>query len=169
MLIQENLALAPLTTMQVGGPARFFVEGKTIAEVQEAIRFARSRNLPLLILGGGSNLVIADAGWPGLVLKVSIKGVEETAQGFFRVGAGEDWDSFVAHAVQENFGGIECLSGIPGTVGGTPVQNVGAYGQEISETLVYVRVLEIATSKVIELNKSECGFSYRKSIFNSTQ
>lgn len=167
--LQENVPLAPLTTFKVGGPARWFVECASEAEVQEAVAHARQNDLPLLVLGGGSNLLIADEGWPGLVLRVSIKGIEETAQGFFRVGAGEDWDSFVAHAVRENFAGIECLSGIPGTVGGTPVQNVGAYGQEVSETIVYVRVLELATKAIIELNADECGFSYRTSVFNTSR
>ena len=169
MLLQENVALAPLTTFKVGGPARYFADCANEAEVQAAVAYASHHKRPLFVLGGGSNLVIADEGWPGVVLKVSIKGIEETARGFFRVGAGEDWDSLVAHTVKENYAGIECLSGIPGSVGGTPLQNVGAYGQEIAETLVYVRVLEIATGRVLELNRSECGFSYRKSIFNSTQ
>ena len=169
MLLQENVALAPLTTFKVGGPASYFVDAANEPELQAAVAYAKHHKMPLFVLGGGSNVVVADEGWPGLVLKISIKGIGETARGFFRVGAGEDWDSFVAHTVKENYAGIECLSGIPGSVGGTPVQNVGAYGQEVAETLVYVRVLEIATGKIIELNKSECGFSYRKSIFNSTQ
>ena len=169
LTIQENIPLAPLTTFKVGGPARYFADCHTESEVQQALNHAAEHKLPLFVLGGGSNLVIADEGWPGLVLKVSIRGVEETATGFFRAGAGEDWDRFVAHAVRENYAGIECMSGIPGTVGGTPVQNVGAYGQEVAETIVYVRVLEIATGKIIELNKSECGFSYRSSTFNNSQ
>jgi UDP-N-acetylmuramate dehydrogenase len=168
LAIRENISLAPLTTFKVGGPARFFADCTCEEEVQQAVGYAAEHNLPLFILGGGSNLVISDAGWPGLVLKNSIQGSHETANGFFRVGAGEEWDRFVAHAVAENYGGIECLSGIPGTAGGTPVQNVGAYGQEVAESVVYVRVLEIATGKIIELNKEECGFSYRRSIFNST-
>jgi UDP-N-acetylmuramate dehydrogenase len=169
LTIQENIPLAPLTTFKVGGPARYFADCRNESEVQQAVSYAAEHNLPLFVLGGGSNLVVADEGWPGLVLKLSIAGIEDTASGFFRVGAGEDWDSVVANAVKKNFGGIECLSGIPGTVGGTPVQNVGAYGQEVSGTIVYVRVLEIATGKIIELNNSECGFSYRSSIFNGTQ
>lgn len=168
MTILENVVLAPLTTFKVGGPARWFADCATETEVREAVAHARQHNLPLLVLGGGSNLVIADEGWPGLVLKVSIKGVEKTAQGFCRIGAGEDWDTFVAHAVRKNYAGIECLSGIPGTVGGTPVQNVGAYGQEVSETIVYVRVLELARDKIMELNAAECRFSYRTSIFNTS-
>src|SRR5215475_7407991 len=117
MLLQEDIPLAPLTTFRIGGAARFLVEAASSADVEEAVAFAHSRNLPLFVLGGGSNLVVADSGWPGLVVKISIKGIEETARGFFRVGAGEDWDPFVAHAVKENYGGIECLSGIPGSVG----------------------------------------------------
>lgn len=167
LTIQENIPLAPLTTFKVGGPARYFADCITESEVQQAVTYAAEQKLPLFVLGGGSNLIIADEGWPGLVLKVSIRGIGETATGFFRVGAGEDWDKFVARAVKENYAGVECMSGIPGTVGGTPVQNVGAYGQEVAETIVYVRVLEIATGKIIELNKSECGFSYRNSIFNN--
>lgn len=167
--IQENIPLAPLTTFKVGGPARYFVDCASESEVQDAVRHATELRLPLFVLGGGSNLVIADEGWPGLVVKVSIKGIQETANGFFRVGGGEDWDGFVARAVAKNYAGIECLSGIPGTVGGTPVQNVGAYGQDVAETIVYVRALEIATGKIIELSQKECGFSYRASIFNSTQ
>src|SRR5205085_560860 len=123
----------------------------------------------LFVLGGGSNLVIADEGWTGLVLKVSIPGVEEDGAGLFSVGAGVDWDSFVAAAVEEDYAGIECLSGIPGTVGGTPVQNVGAYGQEVAETISRVRVIEAETGRISELNNADCGFSYRASIFNSTQ
>src|SRR5215467_2532543 len=122
LTIQENIPLAPLTTFKVGGPARYFVDCQSESEVQQAVAHAAEHKLPLFVLGGGSNLVIADEGWPGLILKVSISGIEETATGFFRVGAGEDWDSLVAHAVRENYAGIECLSGIPGTVGGTPVQ-----------------------------------------------
>ncbi len=172
MRTQENIALAPLTTFKVGGPARYFVDAASERDVLEALDFATQRKLPLFVLGGGSNLVIADEGWPGLVLKVSIPGIEavEAAGGpVFRVGAGEEWDKFVAHAIHKNYAGIECMSGIPGTVGGTPVQNVGAYGQEVSETITGVRVLEIATGKIRNLTKAECGFSYRTSIFNSTR
>jgi UDP-N-acetylmuramate dehydrogenase len=171
MHLQENIPLAPLTTFKVGGPARYFVDATSETEVKHAVSYAAEHKLPLFVLGGGSNLVIADEGWPGLVLKVSINGVHSScARGkkYFHAGAGEEWDSLVAHAVKEDCAGVECLSGIPGTVGGTPVQNVGAYGQEVSQTISYVRVLEIATGHVIELTNAECGFSYRKSIFNTT-
>jgi len=171
MLIQENIKIAPLTTMGVGGPARFFVEASTVEEVREAIGYAKSRNLPLFILGGGSNLVVSDAGWPGLVLKVSLLGINHRhghGTAYFDVGAGEDWDSFVAATVQHYCAGIECLSGIPGSVGGTPVQNVGAYGQEVAETIDSVVALDIESGEEQEVEKSDCGFGYRSSIFNTS-
>src|SRR6266567_5777326 len=172
MLIQENIKIAPLTTMGVGGPARFFVEASTVEEVREAIGYAKSRNLPLFILGGGSNLVVSDAGWPGLVLKVSLLGINHRhghGTAYFDVGAGEDWDSFVAATVQHHCAGIECLSGIPGSVGGTPVQNVGAYGQEVAETIDSVVALDLRDGEVRELCNEACGFAYRTSIFNTTE
>src|SRR5438309_10764984 len=127
MLIQENVPLAPLTTLKVGGPARYFVQAHTIAEVSEAVSLARARNLALFVLGGGSNLVISDAGWPGLVLKISIPGIEERSQGdksLFEVGAGEDWDKFVAHVVSRSCSRVESPSAIPGSVGGPRGYNV---------------------------------------------
>jgi UDP-N-acetylmuramate dehydrogenase len=172
MQIQENVPLAPLTTIKVGGPARYFVEACTIGEVSEAVNFTRSRKLPLFVLGGGSNLVISDDGWPGLVLKVGVSGIEERShngQSIFDVGAGEEWDKFVARAVARNCAGIECLSGIPGSVGGTPVQNVGAYGQEVSETIQSVLAFDLRDSQVRELCNEACGFSYRTSIFNTSE
>jgi len=171
MLLQENVPLAPLTTMQVGGPARYFVEAHTHIEVSEAVGLARSRNLPLFVLGGGSNLVISDAGWPGLVLKIAVPGIEvrsEEGKSLFEVGAGETWDKFVARALARNCAGIECLSGIPGSVGGTPVQNVGAYGQEVAETIASVLAFDLRDGQVRELCSEACGFSYRTSIFNSS-
>jgi UDP-N-acetylmuramate dehydrogenase len=174
MIVQENIALAPLTTLEVGGPARYFVEAKTAGEVQEAVAYARSRNLPLFVLGGGSNLVVSDAGWPGLVLKVGIHGIDaagegETGQALFDVGAGEAWDRFVSEMVRADCAGVECLSGIPGSVGATPVQNVGAYGQEVSETIDDVEVLDLRDGQVRELCREACGFGYRTSIFNTRE
>ena len=170
MLLQENVALAPLTTIGVGGPARFFVEAYLAQDVHEAVGYAKSRSLPLLVMGGGSNLVVADAGWPGLVLKVSVTGIHHRhghGIAYFDVGAGEDWDGFVGMAVGHNCSGVECLSGIPGSVGGTPVQNVGAYGQEVAETIDSVTALDLRTGEEIEFEKGDCGFGYRTSIFNS--
>ncbi len=172
MQIQENIPLAPLTTLRVGGPARYFVEAHSIAEVRDAVLYARDHNLQLFVLGGGSNLVVADAGWPGLVLKIGIMGINHrhghNHEATFDVGAGEDWDPFVAATVAHDCSGIECLSGIPGTVGGTPVQNVGAYGQEVADTIESVRVFDLKTLEEDELSKDECGFAYRASIFNTS-
>src|SRR5690349_19164682 len=108
----------------------------------DAVQWSKEHNLPLFVLGGGSNLLVSDAGFPGLVLKICIREVGELTRGTFIVAAGEDWDAFVARAVGANCAGIECLSGIPGSVGGTPVQNVGAYGQEVSETIARVKAVD---------------------------
>jgi UDP-N-acetylmuramate dehydrogenase len=174
MLLQEDIPLAPLTTFRVGGSARFFVKAESSADVEEAVAFARSRDLPFFVLGGGSNLIVADAGWPGLVLRVAIAGIEkrsgsEDGKARFEAGAGESWDGFVAHTVGSNCAGIECLSGIPGSVGGTPVQNVGAYGQEVGDTIESVEVFDRKDSQVRELCGEACGFAYRSSIFNTTE
>ena len=175
MLLLENIPLAPLTTIKIGGPARYFVEARTTREVLEAVAFARSRDLPLFILGGGSNLLIADSGWPGLVLKIAIQGIDQRSEHdedgriLFDAGAGESWDKFVSHTVMARCAGVECLSGIPGSVGGTPVQNVGAYGQEVSETIAAVQVLDLKDNQVRELCPEACGFSYRSSIFNTSE
>ena len=175
MLLQENVSLAPLTTFRIGGPARYFVEAKTAAEVQEAVQFASSRSLPLFTLGGGSNLLVADSGWNGLVLRIAIPGIDRRSGSaddggvLFDVGAGESWDRFVSHAVMAQCAGVECLSGIPGSVGGTPVQNVGAYGQEVAETVESVQVFDLRDGQIRELCNEACGFGYRSSIFNTTE
>jgi UDP-N-acetylmuramate dehydrogenase len=178
VLLLENIPLAPLTTIKIGGPAKYFVEAKSAGEVQEAVAFACSRDLPLFVLGGGSNLVVADTGWPGLVLKIAIHGIHQVQRSghddgkiLFDAGAGESWDKFVSHTVMARCAGVECLSGIPGSVGGTPVQNVGAYGQEVAETIVSVQVLDLRDKdgQVRELCPEACGFSYRASIFNTSE
>src|SRR6202790_5697768 len=171
----ENIPLAPLTTIKIGGPAKYFVEAQNIGEVPEAVAFARSRDLPVFILGAGSNLLVSDIGWPGLVLKVAIQGIDQRSghnvagRVLFDVGAGESWDKFVSYAVRARCSGIECLSGIPGSVGGTPVQNVGAYGQEVAETIVSVQVFDLRDGEIRELCREACGFSYRSSIFNTSE
>jgi len=179
MTIQERVPLAPLTTLQVGGEARYFAEIKREDELREAVSFAKSRDLPLFILGGGSNIVIADSGWSGLVLRIGIGGIStpelntdkpndaKSAAVLFSVGAGVNWDDFVAQAVAQNCAGVECLSGIPGSVGGTPVQNVGAYGQEVSDTIESVRAFDLQRNIIAILPKPACGFRYRTSIFNT--
>ncbi len=171
LAIQENIPLAPLTTLGIGGPARFFVEARSEAEVVEALIWAEEHDLPTFILGGGSNILVADEGFPGLVLRVAIKGTQLCHEGenvIITAGAGEEWDAFVSSCVERKLAGIECLSGIPGWVGGTPVQNVGAYGQEVSETILTVRVYDRQEKKVVELSKAECSFGYRTSIFNTS-
>lgn len=173
--IQTNVQLAPLTTLGIGGPARFFVRAESEEALVEALRYADEHALAVFILGGGSNVLIADAGFNGLVIQVAITGSKRSVQGSesgvsqITVGAGEDWDGFVAWCVDQKLAGVECLSGIPGTVGGTPVQNVGAYGQEVSETIVSVRCLDRTTGEFVSLSNAECGFSYRRSIFNTVQ
>jgi UDP-N-acetylmuramate dehydrogenase len=175
VLLLENIPLAPLTTIKIGGSARYFVAARNVGEVQEAVTWARSGNLPLFVLGGGSNLVISDSGWPGLVLKIAVQGIDRRSSHddhgkvFFDIGAGECWDKFVSDAVRARCAGVECLSGIPGSVGGTPVQNVGAYGQEVSETIAAVQVLDLKDGLVRDLCPEACEFTYRSSIFNTSE
>ncbi len=171
MNLREQVPLAPLTTLGVGGAARYFVEADTEADVREALQFAASRQFPLFVLGGGSNLLVADAGFGGLVLRIRLRGIERIGDApnlTYQVAAGEDWDAFVARAVEANCAGIECLSGIPGSVGATPVQNVGAYGQDVSETIREVVALDRQTMEVRTIPANECGFAYRSSIFNTS-
>lgn len=165
--IRENVPLAPLTTLEVGGPARFFVTARTENEVGEAFEFADAYGHEVFVLGGGSNVLVADAGFDGLVIQIAIKGVERDGP-IVTAAAGEDWDRLVEYCVSHGLAGIECLSGIPGSVGGTPVQNVGAYGQEVSETIVSVRCFDRNDGRIVELSNAECRFEYRKSILNSS-
>jgi UDP-N-acetylmuramate dehydrogenase len=170
MEILQNIPLAPLTTLRIGGAARFFVEARTEEQARDALVWAREYQQPLFILGGGSNLVVSDQGWPGLVVRIAIGGIEVRRSGdeaLYEAGAGVDWDRFVARAVDEGCAGVECLSGIPGTVGGTPVQNVGAYGQEVAQTIHSVDVLDLDSLERLHLGSAECGFQYRGSRFNS--
>ncbi len=168
LLIEENIVLAPLTTLKVGGAARFFVLAETETDLIATINWAQEHDLPLFVLGGGSNVLIADTGFEGVVLQVGLKGIVAD-QNIVTAQAGEDWDEFVRFCVDNKLQGIECLSGIPGLVGGTPVQNVGAYGQEVSETISKVRVYDRKSRGILELSNSECKFFYRTSIFNSTE
>jgi len=170
MEILQNIPLAPLTTLGIGGPARYFVNVRTANDAREAVLWNREYGHPLFILGGGSNLVVSDEGWPGLVARIAIAGIErrrEKDEILYDVGAGVGWDEFVQHVVAEECAGVECLSGIPGTVGGTPVQNVGAYGQEVSETIRSVQALDLNTLEFVSLENRDCGFCYRGSRFNS--
>ena len=152
------MELAELTTLRLGGPAGALVDARSEAELVEAARGAA------LVLAGGSNVVVADNGVPGTVVRVLTRGVERDGARL-TVAAGEDWDALVATCVAEGLQGFECLSGIPGTVGATPIQNVGAYGQEVAETVESVRVLDRATGRVEDMSAADCGFVYRGSVF----
>jgi UDP-N-acetylmuramate dehydrogenase len=172
MTIHEHVPLAPLTTLQVGGKARYLAEAASEDDILEAVEFAHGKDLPLFVLGGGSNVLVADAGWPGLVVKVAIGGITQEEEGgtvLFDAGAGVEWDALVAQAVNSDCAGVECLSGIPGSVGGTPVQNVGAYGQEVSETIESVRAFDLKENRIVVLPEEACGFRYRTSIFNRAE
>jgi UDP-N-acetylmuramate dehydrogenase len=177
MQLRENQPLAPFTTFGIGGPARWFVEAASEEEVVEATAWAQEHGASLFVLGGGSNLLVSDAGFNGLILRVALRGIsfaesrQETgqqAQRVYQAAAGEDWDNFVERTIQEGCAGIECLAGIPGTVGGTPVQNVGAYGQEVAPVIDCVRAFDLAERVFVEFSVAECGFAYRRSRFNST-
>lgn len=169
MEILENISLAPLTTLKIGGPARYFVRAESEAELIGAVAYASANSLPLFVLGGGSNILVSDAGFDGLVIQLAIRGIGAGENGSFSVGAGEDWDGFVETVVSRGFAGVECLSGIPGFVGGTPVQNVGAYGQEVATTIRSVRCFHRTPGSIVVLENADCHFSYRRSIFNSTE
>jgi UDP-N-acetylmuramate dehydrogenase len=168
LLPVPGFPLAPLTTLGLGGPARFFVEATDEATVLAALDWARERGLSVFVLGGGSNLVVADAGFDGLVLRVAPRGLTFTAAGdvvLVEAAAGEPWDAVVAATVARGLGGLECLSGIPGLAGATPIQNVGAYGQEVAETVSTVRILDRADGAVTNLFAARCSFAYRDSAF----
>ncbi len=161
--------LSELTTLRLGGPAGRIVEAHTEDELVAAVREADGAGEPLLVLAGGSNLVVADAGFPGTVVRVAVRGVtlreDLDKRMVVDVMAGESWDTLVAGCVEEGLSGVECLAGIPGSVGATPIQNVGAYGQEVSGTILAVRVLDRSTGEIEELAPEDCGFGYRSSAF----
>jgi len=168
--LRRNVPLAPMTTLGIGGEAHYFADASSVDALIASVAWARSRAAPLFVLGGGSNIVVADNGFRGLVLRVALRGVTirvEGDQAVVTAAAGEDWDHLVATCVGHNWAGFECLSGIPGCVGATPIQNVGAYGQETSETLVSLEALNLATGKLEELKAAECDFGYRTSRFKT--
>lgn len=168
--LRENVPLAPMITLGIGGAARYFADVATTEALKAGIEWARARRLPLFVLGGGSNILVADDGFSGLVLRMSIRGIETHSFGdevLITTGAGEEWDPLVERCVANNWAGFECLSGIPGRVGATPIQNVGAYGQETSETLSSLQALDLATGNVVDLNAVDCEFGYRASRFKT--
>jgi UDP-N-acetylmuramate dehydrogenase len=169
LTILSNQSLAPHTTIGIGGTASHFINVHSVDELVQALDWAGSGNMPVLVLGGGSNLLISDSGWPGAVIKVRIMGIEDcpSRDGKTRVtcGAGEAWDDLVKHSVGAGLQGIECLSGIPGTVGASPIQNIGAYGQEVKETIAWVEAVDRMTGKLHKFANGECEFDYRWSRF----
>lgn len=172
--LSENVDLAPYTTLGIGGPARWFATATDEAHVQPAIAFAAAHELPVFVLGGGSNLLVSDAGFPGLVLHIALRGTRTAAvapQGTLHViaAAGESWDQLVQYTVERNLQGMECLAGIPGTVGGTPVQNVGAYGQDVSQTIVSARCFDRVAMQFVHLTHADFGFGYRTSLLNTAE
>jgi UDP-N-acetylmuramate dehydrogenase len=171
MEVREQVSLSELTTLRVGGPARRLITAQTIEEVVEVVGGADAEGEPLLIIAGGSNLLIGDQGFDGIVMHVGLEGIAigETDEGFRVVaGAGEPWDAVVARCVEAGLAGVECLSGIPGSTGATPIQNVGAYGQDVSETVVSVSAYDRGAGKVVELEPEQCGFGYRSSAFKGS-
>lgn len=184
--VEHDAPLAPLTTLQVGGPARTLVRAGSTDDLVAAVRAADEAGEDLLLVSGGSNLVISDAGFAGTVVQVATRGIEVLEDAIpaagdggepgrsgervlVRVAAGEPWDGFVAHAVEQGWSGVEALSGIPGRVGSTPIQNVGAYGQDVSQTIVEVELLDRDSGELERFSAADCGFAYRDSVFKRTQ
>ncbi len=168
--LQQHVPLAPYTTFGIGGPARWFASVTSEAALAAACAWASERRLPVFVLGGGSNILVADSGFPGLVVHIAMPGIrerEEAGKRVFSTAAGEDWDALVSRTVERNCAGMECLAGIPGTVGGTPVQNVGAYGQEVAQTIASVRCYDREQRVFRTFSNAECGFAYRSSRFNT--
>lgn len=173
MDIHTHVSLKNLTTMHLGGPTRFFAEAHTPQEVQSLYKVAKDKNIPIFILGGGSNVIAHDEGYEGLVVRIKIPGFDVIADDLntttIKVGGGEIWDSVSKRAVDMRLSGIEAMSGIPGTAGAAPVQNVGAYGQDISETLVSLEAYDSATDTFVTLQNEDCAFNYRTSMFREEQ
>lgn len=173
MRTEHDAAIAPLTTMRVGGPAATLVTAETTDEIVAAVREVDASGQDLLVVSGGSNLVVADDGFGGVVVRIANRGITVESQDacsgvFVTVAAGEPWDEFVAHAVAQGWSGVEALSGIPGLTGATPVQNVGAYGQEVAQTIARVRVYDRAKGEVRTFAGADCAFTYRHSRFKGT-
>jgi len=173
VIIRSDVPLAPYTTLGVGGPARWLIEVGTPDELLAAVRFARWREVPFFLLGGGSNLLVSDKGFPGVAIRYAGSGRIEIrhrkTKTFVEADAGVEWDAIVLLAVTRELAGIECLAGIPGLVGGTPVQNVGAYGQEVAGSIHRITAIDLKTEKPVEFTAAQCGFAYRRSIFNTTR
>lgn len=173
MDIHTNIALKNLTTMKLGGPAKYFAEAHTVQELHELYSDAQAKQVPVFVIGGGSNLIAHDEGYQGLIIRIKLLGFETVADDLYsttiKVGAGEQWDAVVQRTVDMHLSGIEAMSAIPGTMGAAPVQNVGAYGQEIADTLVSLEAYDTQNHTMVTLQNEDCGFSYRHSIFRGNQ
>ena len=168
MTIQEDIPLAGFTTFKIGGNARYFCLAKNENDLKEGIAFAKEKKISVFVLGGGSNILISEKGFDGLVIKVELVGVafeEEAGDVVATVASGENWDTFVAETVKRGLYGLENLSGIPGSVGGAPVQNIGAYGMEVKDAIQSVEVFDPKDLKIKTFSKKQCQFGYRDSIF----
>ncbi len=169
MNAQTNIPLSTLTTMKLGGNASYVIDVTTPEDIRGVYAKARASQLPVYIIGGGSNLIVHDEGFVGIIIHNKIPGIETTSDDggttTIKAGAGELWDTLVSYAVDRNLSGIDAMSGIPGTVGAAPVQNIGAYGQELADTFVSLEAYDIANDRFVALSWDDCGFSYRHSIF----
>ena len=167
----HSVTLSELTTIKLGGNAKLFCNCKTTDELKACLVYAKTENLPIQIIGGGSNIIFPDDGFDGIVIKIDIKGIKfnELEKDIIEItsGGGENWDDFVKQCIDNNLTGVECLSGIPGNVGATPIQNVGAYGQEVCSTIVSVEAIDRLTLKTVEFTNEECNFNYRQSRFKN--
>ncbi|GAA0483205.1 UDP-N-acetylenolpyruvoylglucosamine reductase [Paractinoplanes deccanensis] len=161
----SQTVLSAYTTLRLGGPPGILAAATEKDQLVATVRKATAEGRQILLLAGGSNVVIGDAGFPGTVVLVRTRGVQEVAPSTLRVAAGEPWDDFVAYAVENGYSGVECLSGIPGSAGATPIQNVGAYGQEVAHTIVAVHAYDRERDTIRAMTPEECGFAYRASVF----
>ncbi len=170
--ISENIQLKDYTSIKLGGRAKFFCECKTESDLLGCLKYAESNNVRIQILGGGSNTIFSDYGFEGLVIKIDLKGIkihnDFKDHVIIKAAAGEEWDDFVKYCIKNNFAGVECLSGIPGSVGATPIQNVGAYGQEVKDTIIFVKAIDKETYKPTMFSNEDCLFGYRTSRFKTT-
>ncbi|MBS1493024.1 MAG: UDP-N-acetylmuramate dehydrogenase [Bacteroidetes bacterium] len=171
-ILKSDVQLANVTTIKLGGTAKYFAQFNNVYELRQLLQFAKKENLKIQVIGGGSNIIFPDEGFKGLVLKNHIKELNYAINEhdvFLKAGGGNNWDELVSFCVNEGAQGIECLSGIPGSVGATPMQNVGAYGQEVADTIVHVQALRLEDLAIVNFNRDECGFGYRTSIFKQEQ
>ncbi len=172
MEIRENVILAPYTTFRIGGPARYFIDVQNTSDLREVLIFSKEHRLRFFVLGGGSNILISDKGFDGLVIKMSIKGFDFKDEGdhvLLTANAGENWDNLVGESTERNLSGIENLSLIPGTAGGAVCQNIGAYGVEIKDCVESVVVLDFVSGEIKTIENKDCGFDYRTSIFKNNK